>query len=44
MSKNICDTKKTGKNGVMSQEDFKAFCIAKVGDGGTIWQKNVENP
>ena len=42
MSKNIWGPKQEGKDGVMSQDDFVAFVIAKVGDGGKIWQKNVE--
>lgn len=42
MSKNIWGPKQSGRNGVMSEEDFKAFVIAKVGDGGKIWQKNVD--
>ncbi|EJO93406.1 MULTISPECIES: hypothetical protein [Pseudomonadaceae] len=41
MSKNIWGPKTTGSDGVMSEDDFIAFAIAKVGDGGTTWRKNV---
>lgn len=41
MAKNIWGPKASGTNGVMSEADFLAFAIAKVGDGGTSWRKNV---
>lgn len=41
MSKNIWGPKTTGAVGVMSEDDFIAFAISKVGDGGQSWRKNV---
>lgn len=41
MSKNIWGQKQSGTTGVMSEDDFVAFVISKVGEGNKEWKKNV---
>lgn len=41
MSKVIWGEKATGANGQMSEDDFVAFVIAKIGKGSSVWEKNV---
>jgi hypothetical protein len=41
MAKKIWGPTATGAEGDMTEADFLAFAIAKVGDGGVGWRKNA---